>query len=206
VDRLGLRTSHELVRAGFYPRGGGELVSTVSPWARPGGSLVLESRGTLVAVRGLSVSAKLKGDLAQRQRDAAVARLWEERRIEAEVEVADMAAESPGSFLYLEAEFEEGRAAFGWLGEKGLRPEVAGDRAARRLLRFLEDEEASAVDAHLADQLVVPLCLSGGGGRITTSEVTAHLETVAQVATLFGFTVTVTGRAGTPGQIEVARC
>jgi RNA 3'-terminal phosphate cyclase (ATP) len=133
-------------------------------------------------------------------------RLWEERRIEAEVEVADMAAESPGSFLYLEAEFEEGRAAFGWLGEKGLRPEVAGDRAARRMLRFLEDEEASAVDAHLADQLVVPLCLSGGGGRITTSEVTAHLETVAQVATLFGFTVTVTGRAGTPGQIEVARC
>jgi RNA 3'-terminal phosphate cyclase (ATP) len=206
VERLGLRTGHELVRAGFYPRGGGELRSRVSPWSRPGAALVLETRGRLLAVRGQSVSARLKGDVAQRQREAALARLWEARRIEAEIEVGEMPAESPGSFLYLEAEFEAGRAAFGWLGEKGVRAEALGDRAGRLLLQFLEDEEASAVDAHLADQLVVPLCLSGGGGRITTREVTAHLETVAQVATAFGFEVRVTGRVGMPGHVEVARC
>jgi RNA 3'-terminal phosphate cyclase (ATP) len=166
----------------------------------------MEERGRLLAVRGESVAAKLKTDVAQRQREAVLARLWEARRIEAEIEVGEMAAESPGSFLYLEAEFEAGRAAFGWLGEKGVRPEILGDRAARRLLHFLEDEEASAVDPHLADQLVVPLCLSGGGGRITTGEVTTHLETVAQVAALFGFKVTVSGKVGIPGHLEVLRC
>jgi RNA 3'-terminal phosphate cyclase (ATP) len=86
-----------------------------------------------------------------------------------------------------------------------VRAEILGDRAARHLLRFLDDE-ASAVDPHLADQLVVPLCLSGGGGRATTSEVTPHLETVAGIARMFGFDARVTGRRGGPGQVEVARC
>jgi RNA 3'-terminal phosphate cyclase (ATP) len=206
VGRLGLRTAHRLVRGGFYPRGGGELRSEVRPWSRPGAALVMEERGGLLGVRGVSGASKLKGDVAERQRAAALARLWEERRIEAAVEVVDMPADSPGSFLYLEAEFEAGRAAFSWLGEKGLRAEALGDRAARRLLHFLEDERASAVDPHLADQLVVPLCLSGGGGRYTTSEVTPHLETVAQVARAFGFGVHIEGRAGLPGHVEVARC
>lgn len=206
VARLGLSTRHELVRAGFYPRGGGELRSHVLPWARPGAALVMESRGRLLAVRGRSGAGRLKGDVAKRQRDAAQARLWEARRIEAEWTVADVPSESPGSFLYLEAEFAAGRAAFCWLGEKGLRAERLGDRAARRLLRFLEDEEASAVDLHLADQLVVPLCLSGGGGRVTTSEVTSHLETVAGVARSFGFNVKLSGRRGLPGLLEVERC
>lgn len=206
VARLGLRARHTLARAGFYPRGGGELRAQVEPWTRPGAALVMENRGRLLAVRGESLAAKVKTDVAQRQREAVLSRLWEARRIEADVEVNETAAESPGSFLYLEAEFEAGRAAFGWLGEKGVRAEILGDRAARRLLRFLEDEEASAVDPHLADQLVVPLCLSGGGGRITTTEVTTHLETVAHVAVAFGFKVTVTGRVGTPGHLEVLRC
>lgn len=206
VARLGLRTHPTLARAGFYPRGGGELRSEVEPWPRPGASLVMETRGRLLAVRGESLAARLKKDVAERQRESALARLWEARRIEAEIEVSEAAAESPGTFLYLEAEFEAGRAAFGWLGEKGVRAEILGDRAARRLLRFLEDEEASAVDSHLADQLVVPLCLSGGGGRVTTGEVTTHLETVAQVAAAFGFKVTVTGKVGTPGHLEVLRC
>jgi RNA 3'-terminal phosphate cyclase (ATP) len=205
VRRLGLDTSHELVRAGFYPRGGGEIRARVQPWSRPGAALVMESRGRLLAVRGVSAAAKLKDAVAARQRDAAQARLWEARRLEVEWEVLDLAADSPGSSLYLEAEFEAGRAAFSWLGERGLRPELLGDRAARHALRFLGDE-SSAVDPHLADQLVVPLCLSGGGGRVTTSEVTSHLETVVRVAGLFGFGARASGRHGGPGHLEVDRC
>jgi RNA 3'-terminal phosphate cyclase (ATP) len=206
VARLGLRTQYEMVRAGFNPRGGGEVRARVFPWTRPGAALVMEARGRLVAVRGVSGSGRVKGDLAKRQRDAAQARLWEERRLDTEWDVSEVPSEGPGSFLYLEAEFEAGRAAFGWLGEKGQRPEILGDRAARRLLHFLADEEGSAVDPHLSDQLVVPLCLSGGGGRISTGEVTSHLETVARIAGSFAFAVRVEGRRGGPGLVEVGRC
>jgi RNA 3'-terminal phosphate cyclase (ATP) len=202
VAGLGLRLRFELVRAGFYPAGGGEVRAATEP-ARPRpAALVIEERGTLVAVRGSSGSGRIKGNVAERQRDGAQERLWEERRIEAswEIEAATPAA-SPGSFLLLEAIFEKGRAAFGFLGEKGVRAEVLGDRAARRLLKFLDAE--GALDPHLPDQLAVPMALSGGGGRVTTSEVTRHMESVAAVLGLFGFQARTWGRVGGPGGLEV---
>jgi RNA 3'-terminal phosphate cyclase (ATP) len=201
VEALGLRTAFVLEKAGFYPRGGGVVEAQVEPWPRPAG-LRLEERGALLRVRGVSGEARLKGDVAKRQRDAAQARLWETRRLEAEWQVGSVPAASPGSFLLLEAVFEKGRGAFGYLGQRGVRPEQLGDRAARRLLHFLE--EPGAVDSFLADQLVAPLALARGGGLVATPEVTQHLETVAQVVGLFGVGARVEGRRGLPGFVEVA--
>jgi RNA 3'-terminal phosphate cyclase (ATP) len=202
VERLGLRARVELVRAGFYPAGGGEVRAEVSPWTRPAG-LVLEERGELVSVWGTSGAGRLKGDVARRQAEAARGVLWEARRIESSWEVVDVPAASPGSFLLLEAEFEKSRAAFGFLGERRLRAELLGARAARRLLAFLED--TGAVDPHLADQLAVPFALSGGRGLVTTPEVTRHLETVAAIVSLFGIPARTWGRIGGPGGLEVGR-
>jgi RNA 3'-terminal phosphate cyclase (ATP) len=201
--RTGLLCTSTLVRAGFYPRGGGEVHAEVQPWAAAG-PLVLDSRGALVGLRGISGAGRLKGDVARRQRDAAQERLWETRRLEAEWEVVDVPAASPGSFLLLEALFENGRMALGVLGERRVRAELVGDRAARRLMGLLDSE--GAVDPHLADQLAVPLALSGQGGRLTTREVTSHLETVASVLQAFGVGARTWGRRGGPGGLEVDRC
>ncbi|HEV7501613.1 MAG TPA: RNA 3'-terminal phosphate cyclase, partial [Vicinamibacteria bacterium] len=119
VARMGLAPRFELVRAGFYPPGGGEIRADVSPWTRPAG-LELETRGALVEIVGTSGAreTRQKGDLARRLADAARDRLWEARRLESRWEQIDLAAASPGSFLLLEAVFEQGRAAFSFLGER----------------------------------------------------------------------------------------
>jgi RNA 3'-terminal phosphate cyclase (ATP) len=202
IESLGVSVQLTLAKAGFYPPGGGEVRAEVRPWSRPA-SLSLEKRGALIEVRGTSGASRLTGDVARRQADAARALLWERRRLEATWDVVDVPAASPGSFLLLEAVFEESRAAFGFLGQRGVRAELIGDRAARTLLKFLEGE--GAVDPHLADQLAVPLALAGGGGRVTTTEVTRHLETVAGVLVQFGIQARTWGRRGGPGGLEVER-
>ncbi len=201
-ETLGLTLSLQLERAGFYPPGGGCARASVEPWKRPSTKVDLEERGALVKVRGVSGACRLKRNVAERQRQAAAERLWEERRIEADWETLSPSAASPGSFILLEAVFERSRAAFGFLGERGLAAEIVGDRAARALLKFLNGE--GAVDPHLADQLVVPLALSGGG-RVSTSTVTAHLETVAEVVSAFGIPARTWGRRGGVGGIEIER-
>jgi RNA 3'-terminal phosphate cyclase (ATP) len=201
---LGLAVKAEMGRAGFFPLGGGQVQARVEPWARPAAALDLVERGALVAIKGLSGAARVKGGAAERQRDAAQRVLWERRRFEAEWQVIESSAHSPGSFLFLEAIFESGRGAYGFLGQRGTSPETLGERAARRLLRFLEDEQG-AVDGHLADQLVVPMVAGGGGGKVSTVEVTRHLESVAEIAARFGLPVTVWGRPGGPGGLEVPR-
>jgi RNA 3'-terminal phosphate cyclase (ATP) len=203
VGEAGLSVRASLLKAGFYPAGGGEVHAEVDVWSEAR-ELSLERRGSLLAVRGTSGAGRLKGDVAARQRDAAQARLWEARRLEASWETLDVPAASPGSFLLLEASFEGSRAAFGFLGERGLRAEVLGDRAARRLLRFLDAE--GAVDPWLADQLAVPMALGRRGGRVSTPELTRHLESVAGVLSLFGVPARTWGRPGGPGGLEVCRC
>jgi RNA 3'-terminal phosphate cyclase (ATP) len=195
-----LRASFRLQRAGFYPRGGGEAAATVQPWRRRTEPLLLEDRGPLVELRGTSGAGRIKGDVAARQRQAAEALFWESRRLSSVWTELDMPSASPGSFVMVEAVFERSRAAFSSLGQRGVRAEVLGERVARATLRFLEDE--AAVDPHLADQLALPMALAGGG-RVTTSEVTAHLETVAEVLRLFGGEARVWGRVGGPGGLEV---
>ena len=204
TGRLGLAPELELAGAGFYPRGGGLVRARVEPWAGRPASLDLTRRGPLLAVRGVAGAARVRGRVAERAVEAARQRLWEARRLEGEWEVLELESASPGAFVQAEAVFENGRAAFGLLGERGLRAEVLGERAARRILRFLDDEDA-AVDPWLADQLAVPLALAGGGGRVATSEVTSHLETVASVLRAFGVAARTWGRRGGPGGLEVER-
>jgi len=204
VARLGLCTRVCLDRAGFYPRGGGLLTAEVSPWTRPAQPLDLTRRGALVEIVGTSVESRLKRDVARRQADAARDRLWEERRLESRWDVGAVSAASPGSFIQVAVVFENGRAAFSSLGERGVRAEQLGEKVARQVLRFLENEEA-CVDPWLADQLVVPVALGGGGGRIVTSQLTRHLETVTQVVGRFGIEARTFGRRGGPGGVEVGR-
>ena len=98
--------------------------------------------------------------------------------------------------------FEEGRAAFGFLGERGVRAEILGDRAARTLLRFLDDESAPWTRTSPTSSR----CRSpspAAAGRVSTNEVTAHLETVAAVVGPFGIGARTWGRRGGPGGLEV---
>lgn len=203
VGALGLKAALRVADAGFHPKGGGELRAAVSPWARPQAGLDWTRRGELLGATIVSGAARLRGDVAERQAQAARARLWEALRLDAEVVVETPRAPGPGSYLMLTAAFERGRAGFGVLGQRGVRSEVLGDRAARRLLKFLDGD--AAVDPWLADQLAVPLALSGAGGRLATSEVTRHLESVAAVLRAFGVDAATWGATGDAGGLEVGR-
>jgi RNA 3'-terminal phosphate cyclase (ATP) len=200
VERLGLVLRPRLVSAGFYPKGGGALTAEIDPWKRPA-SLHLVERGPLRAVRGVSGAGRLKGGIAEKQRDAAAKLLWEKRRLEVAWEVPELTASSPGSFVLLEAVFEHGRGACGILGERGVAPEVTGEHAARELLRFLDGE--GAVDGAAAAQLAVPLALSGGGGVVSTSEITSDLQIVVAALGLFEIQASIDGLHGAAGRLEV---
>ena len=202
VEELGLRARCALTRSGFHPRGGGEARASVDPWRPRTAPLELEHRGTLLELRGTAGAARVQG-VAARLREAAEHALWESRRLSAAWEEVELTASSPGSFVMIEAVFTRGRAAFSFLGQRGVRAEALGARAARAVLHFLEGE--AAVDPFLADQLAVPLALAGCGGRVATSEVTAHLETVVGALRAFGWTAETWGRLGGPGGLEVAR-
>lgn len=202
---FGLRI--EAVRAAYTAKGGGCLRAEIEPRALAGRRLVLDQRGALQAVRVRAGASRLPPRLAVSERATrTLARtLWEARRLEVEVEVLAPKSTTPGSWLCVEAVFDHGRAAFAALGERGLAPEALGDRLARRLLRFLEDEEGG-VDPLSAELLAVPLAVAGVVSRVSAPEVSPALAVSLEVLAAFGLPVEGFGRVGGPGGFEVRAC
>ena len=65
-----------------------------------------------------------------------------------------------------------------------------------RILKFLAT--GAAVDPYLADQLILPLALASGSSELTTSRITQHLLTNAEVAAQV--------LAGAGGNLRGGRC
>src|SRR5262249_16782818 len=90
------------------------------------------------------------------------------------------------------------------LGARGKPAERVADEAVEQALAYL-DAEPGGVDAHSADQLVLPLALAEGASSFPVAEVTLHLLTsVAVIRQFLGRDIVCEGEQGRPGAVRIA--
>ncbi|MFQ5862748.1 MAG: RNA 3'-terminal phosphate cyclase [Candidatus Brocadiales bacterium] len=183
IERLGLDAHIEMPRAGFYPRGGGEIVIEISP-AGDIKPLTLEERGPLRGISGISAVGNLPEHILRRQREQAERRLAKGGvTCPLDIKEEKMPATGQGTMLLLLGEFEHSQCCYYGLGAIGKRAEAVADEAVDGLFSFLKTE--GVIDEHLADQLVLPLALSKESSRFVTPKVTQHLMTNIEVIKKF---------------------
>jgi RNA 3'-terminal phosphate cyclase (ATP) len=200
LGRSGYRIASELVRPGFYPRGGGCLTAHIQPIDKPT-PLVLSQRGALKRVRGMSLAASLGRPIALRQQRQAQKRLTKHCS-DIDIAVLRLSSYSPGTALVLIAEFETSQCCYAALGARGKPAERVADDAVDALEAFLATP--GAINEHLADQLVVPLSVVPGTSRLRTARITPHLLTNAGVVREFlPVDIEITGEVGAPGEIRI---
>lgn len=173
VGRMGVKAQVELVRPGFYPRGGGEIRLKVEPCSGLN-PLRLESRGSLRRLIGRSLVGSLPEEVASRQLMGCITAL-KEAGLHAQGVTEVRESLGAGTCAFVCAEYENARAGFSALGERGKRAEVVGREAADAFLAF--HRSAGAVEAHLADQMVPFLALSEGDFCFATERLSEHLNT-----------------------------
>lgn len=190
----------KLVRAGYYPLGGGRLDATFEGSFEPP-PLTLTDRGPLVGVRGLSCYSKLDRSVAERMRDSA-AKLLRKEELRPDIELKEFPSKAPGCGLDLVVHFENVRAGFSSLGEKRKRAELVGKEAATEALEFIRSD--GALEPHLADQILLPAALAGGESRFSASRITRHLTTNAWVVGEFlDVSIEIRGEEGGSGELVV---
>lgn len=173
LARLGPKVEARLIRHGFYPAGGGRVEVDIEPAPL---SPVEFTRGPLRHVTGTALIAGLPADIAEREIAAASAEpglpgaTWHLRPLPADL--------GPGNIISVEAGFDDGCEIVTGFAERGTSAEAIGRKAAKRLAGFLAT--GAFAGPHLADQLLLPLALAGGG-RFTTVSPTAHSRTNADV-------------------------
>lgn len=191
-----------LERAGFYPAGGGRIRCQVRGLGdrRHLGPLRLTSRGQVRAVEGISAAAEsLPAHIVQRQSDRLLDRL-RQADLRGDIEQARWPADSPGTVVFVRAVFQRSLGGFFALGRRGKPAETVADEAADELLGFLAAD--GAVDPHAADQLITLLALAPGTSELTTTRITPHLLTNAEVVRrITGRQVVIEGQPDSPGKV-----
>jgi RNA 3'-terminal phosphate cyclase (ATP) len=198
--KMGMDVHLRLEKAGFYPRGGGQIRAVVEPveFLSP---LNLLARGRLMEIRGISGVAKLSRNIAVRQRRQVIGRLGRRFPLN-DIRIINMNAPSPGSLILLLAEFEYSHVCYFALGEKGKSADKVADQAIRELESFMATD--GVVDQYLADQLLLPLAFASGPSEFRTSNVTQHLLTNAEVICAFlPVKIDINGLIGAQGLVVV---
>jgi RNA 3'-terminal phosphate cyclase (ATP) len=170
VERMGPRVQLDLVRHGFYPRGGGEILARVTPAARlvP---ITLNERGARKSGYAEAYISGIPMHVASRELEIVGKMLnWPAENLH----IRGLSGEfGPGNALTLTIEHEHITEVFTGFGEKGVSAESVAKRAVDAARSYLGSE--AAVGPHLADQLLLPMALAGGG-EFVTMPVTQHFE------------------------------
>lgn len=179
LARMGAQVSFELTRYGFFPAGGGELAVRIEPCAQLQ-RIDLSQRGERVAGFAESVIAGVPFSVARRELDCIGKGMgWDESRLHVRGLAND---QGPGNVLMLTLEHEHVTEVFSGFGEKAVRAETVAKQVLQQARQYIASN--AAVGEHLADQLILPMALAGGG-RFTASVLSQHARTNADVIARF---------------------
>lgn len=158
LQRFGPRVEATLARPGFYPAGGGRMEISVTPVEKLA-PMELLARGEEGERSVAAHLAALPPDIASRAFGQVRKRLpWAEAcfaRVEHPREYG------PGFALVAHVASERIVETFSGFGERGVRAEAVADGMVEGIHRYLAS--TAPVGEYLADQLLLPLALAGGG-------------------------------------------
>jgi RNA 3'-terminal phosphate cyclase (ATP) len=180
MGRLGPKVAVNLERHGFYPAGGGCFTAVIEPCAQlfP---VDLTERGEITKRRVTAIVANLSRAIAQRELDT-VARLlnWEQETLEV---VEAKYSVGPGNIVLIEVVTSTGVAEqFCGFGRLAASAESVATEAVKEARAYLVSN--AAVAEHLADQLLLPFALAGGG-MFTATRLNRHARTNMEVIATF---------------------
>jgi RNA 3'-terminal phosphate cyclase (GTP) len=180
-----------LVKRGYYPKGGGNVKVTIEGKGEPEQPIQLLSQGDLLQIKGVSHASRDLQDsrVAERQAKSCELAL---SNLDCPVTIRREYAQtrSTGSGITVRAIYGgsdgvdmNNPVALGAdaLGEPSKKAEDVGDDAANQLQKVVGTD--AAADKYLADQLVPFLAVAGGA--LMTSEVTSHVLSNIYVAEAF---------------------
>jgi RNA 3'-terminal phosphate cyclase (ATP) len=175
LSRMGPQVEAELECPGFYPAGGGRVHYTITP-AKSLAPFDLRERGEIRARRAKALVANLAPSIAERELAVIGQRLsWSAEWLQPEV-VRNSCG--PGNVVSIEIESERVTEVFTGFGERGVPAEAVAEKAVREARRYLASE--AAVGEYLADQLLIPMALAGGG-VFTTYPLSRHALTNIEI-------------------------
>ena len=193
---MGAAVEIRLIRPGFFPAGGGRVEVEIQP-CRALTPLTLLERGPVRRVTATALVSALPRRVGVTELSVLRARLGLDRDAAQLREVTD--PRGPGNAVWVEAETGPLTALFVAFGARGRPAAAVAAAAADGFLAWRS--RGAPVGPHLADQLLLPLALAGGGA-FRTGPLTAHTRTNIETIRAF-LDLPITAAPGPGDTVEV---
>ncbi len=173
LQKMGATLTTQFERYGFAPAGGGRWRAEIQPSRlRP---IEIHERGEVVERCVRAIVSNLPVSIAERELSVVRQGLhWPDQVYRAET----VESAGPGNVVMISASFREISELSTGFGQRG----VPATRVAAGAVDCWEryDDSGVPVGEHLADQLLLPMAIAGGGSMVTTRP-TLHTVTNAEV-------------------------
>lgn len=170
---FGCSAKLDIIRRGYYPSGGAEVVARIEPLDSLKPIEVLDSGGVR-SVSGIVHSAKSlePGKVGERIETSARKAAFEKLGREAKIELEYSQTQSPGCGIVLWANCGKSVIGADVLGERGKKAEDVGRECAQKLAAEL----SGGVDIHAGDMLIPYMAIASGKSAIRVPRMTEHMR------------------------------
>jgi RNA 3'-phosphate cyclase len=175
LERLGLKATTDVIRRGFYPKGGALVKASIHPGTPSSWNCIYRGKLHGITIISGASEALSKARVAERQAEAAEETLCRFVEAEMKTRIEYYNSLSPGSQINIIADFENVTIGSDSLGKRGKKAEEVGREAAEGFLReFLSD---ACLDRFASDQILPYLAVADGASTISVSQITEHAKT-----------------------------
>jgi RNA 3'-terminal phosphate cyclase (ATP) len=179
LNKMGANLTLDIIKHGYYPKGGGKIVVMSRPVERLIPFNYLD-RGEIKDIQVHSTCGHLPKDIAERQGKTALSTIqYYCPKTKISMVYESVESLSPGSSVTCYANCDYSVLGGDYLGEMRLKAEIVGQRAAEELLKSLNSR--ASLDKFMADQILVFLALVKGKSQLKVEEITEHCRTNIQV-------------------------
>ncbi len=178
VNRMGANVHAALEQHGFYPAGGGKFRVRIDS-ASTLRKIELLERGAITAQTARALVAHLPLDIAERE----LLLLARKLQLPSDAVRAEKIVHSrgPGNAVFVAVESNHVTEIFTGFGERGVSAEAVANSVVKQVREYLTAEVV--VGEYLADQLLIPMALAGGGAFSTlplSKHATTNIEIIKQ--------------------------
>ena len=174
ITRMGINIDTQLIRRGYYPKGGGEAELTISPTTKIK-QVQCNENIKYTHMNGCIHIAQLPSHISRRIKHAAIKQAMR-HNMKSSLHISEYPSNSPGVGITLWSQSDSSIIGVSRIGQKGITSEVIAEKAVTELI---EEIKANVhIDSYAIDQLLPYMVLAEEPITCRIREVSNHTKTV----------------------------
>lgn len=175
LKKMGLKVNSEVIKRGYYPKGGGEAVITIYPHEniQP---LNIDEKREYETVKGIINIANLPDHIPHRMKNTVVKNLMK-NNLRTTIQTKEYTSISPGVGITLWNKNNNSIIGTSAIGEKGISSEEIGKKVSEHILKEINSN--ATLDIYGLDQILpyMTLATDNGVSKCIVSKISNHAST-----------------------------